>query len=467
MSDVPAQEPVSLLDPHVPADQGLSALGLLLQLAGTVFASLAAIGIVFAIAMVSEHGSRSDADAMLMMLVLALSLTRSLFQRSAGTELLYGHGGTHTAGIKRYIVAGLVHSVLMFMLITGKLHVPFRIAGAIGAGLAVWPLTLAVLLALPRFRRFSGALPVAEDKGFESASIVMTALGASGALLGCFVLYTMLQAGGRQLSQGPGVLLLLAVVLLVIRSFLHVSAGLSGLRETSVDRSVELANRYANFGVITSFCAGGAILLVSMSARFEVMTLALISGIVWLLIAWPLIIRRFFSERQFADLMATDQGASHRRAPDAGLTGLGWLLFAVAMMNASLLLPDLAIAPSDVKREMGQLMIAMGADPFHTVWWNVLLVVLQAWAGFELVRMSSISRVLATAYSVVAIVVGTYLAWPMLQGLSHVFRMGPQGMAMFLPMALKLVVPVATLVLVNRKMAPSAQARFRSPPAKV
>ena len=43
--------------------------------------------------------------------------------------------------------------------------------------------------------------------------------------------------------------------MLVVRSFIHVQAGFSGLRETQVDRAVELANRYANFGVISSFCA--------------------------------------------------------------------------------------------------------------------------------------------------------------------------------------------------------------------
>ena len=63
-------------------------------------------------------------------------------------------------------------------------------------------------------------------------------------------------AGQRAARKGPGVLhLARARACCVVRSILHVQAGLSGLRETSVDRSVELANRYANFGVISSFCA--------------------------------------------------------------------------------------------------------------------------------------------------------------------------------------------------------------------
>ena len=62
--------------------------------------------------------------------------------------------------------------------------------------------------------------------------------------------------------------------MLVVRSFIHVQAGFSGLRETSVDRSVELANRYANFGVISSFCAGGALLFVMMNLKLDVFGLA-------------------------------------------------------------------------------------------------------------------------------------------------------------------------------------------------
>src|SRR5947208_10758445 len=99
--------------------------------------------------------------------------------------------------------------------------------------------------------------------------------------------------------------------MMVVRSFLHVQAGLSGLRETSIDRSVELANRYANFGVISSFCAGGAVLLFAMSTSLELGWLAAVCGMVWMLMAWPMVIRRFFSDRQFSDLLAGDAAPLH------------------------------------------------------------------------------------------------------------------------------------------------------------
>src|SRR4029077_10419221 len=105
------------------------------------------------------------------------------------------------------------------------------------------------------------------------------------------------------------------------------------------DRSVELANRYANFGIISSFCAGGAIMLFIMSIAFDLTGLAVICGLVWMLMAWPLIVRRFFADRQFADLLAGAEAPVHRRAPDAGLTWLGWLLIAHAVFTASFLIP--------------------------------------------------------------------------------------------------------------------------------
>ena len=470
MSEQQKQEPVSLVDPGVPADQGLSSLGLLMQLGGSIFAALATL-MTFVMLITAGGGGRGS-DKLIILLVLGASVTRSIFHRSAGTELLYGRrslDGVANAmgGVKRYAAIGIAHSALVFLVLTGKFHVPMKLGLGIGLGFAVWPVTLAVLLALPRFRRFTGAMPVSEDKGFEGASILMTVLGTCGVLASSMFLIMMLSAGGRAMSSGPGVLIMIAVILLVIRSCLHVQAGLSGLRTTSVDRSVELANRYANFGVISAFCAAGAILLLMMSmmrGRFDPSGMIFVVGLCWMLIAWPLIIRRFYSDRQFADLMAGDGANVHRRSPDAGLVGLGWLLFAHAMMSVSMLVPQLLVSPGEMSRGMAEGMMMLGGS-VRSMWWSVGLIALQAWAGYELVRMSSTHRIIGTVYAIVAIIISVYLTWPVLQALKHIGRMGPQGIAMFIPMAMQLVIPIATLILVNRNIAPTAQARFRTPPA--
>ncbi len=462
------QDAVNLVDPGVPADQGLSSLGLLMQLGGSLFAALATLG-TFVTVLTMGMGGRGD-ERLWILLILAMCVTRSMFHRMAGTELLYGKRSldgavSPLAGIKRYIVVGLAQSAILFMIMTGKFHIDFKLAIGPALGLASWPVVLAILISLPRFRRFNTELPVAEDKGFEAASILMTVLGTTGVLGTGLFLIVMLDAGGSMLSQGPGVLLMLATVLLVIRSGLHVQAGLSGLRETSVDRAVELANRYANFGVISSFCAAGALLLLMMSGRMDISALAIVAGLCWMLMAWPLIIRRFFSERQFADLMQGDQANLHRRSPDAGLTGLGWLLFAHAMMSAAILIPQLVVSPAEISRKMFEAMSMLGGGGTRSLWFSAGLVALQAWAGYELIRMSSTQRIIGTVFSIVAIIVSVYLTWPMLQQLKHIGRMGPQGVMMFIPMAIQLVIPISTLILVNRNIAPTARARFRSTPA--
>jgi hypothetical protein len=263
----------------------------------------------------------------------------------------------------------------------------------------------------------------------------------------------------------------LALVMLLVRSVLHVQAGLSGLRETSVDRSVELANRYANFGVISSFCGGGAMLLFVMSSAMSVAGLALICGLCWMLMAWPLIIRRFYGDRQFADLLAGEQAPLHRRAPDAGLTGLGWLLVAHAAFSASFLVPQLVMMDSisNVGRELQSALALGGGLGFRSLWFRVGVMVLQAWAGFELVRVSSHGRIVALVFGVVGTIVTRYISWPVVELITNARGFVGQTEALMIgPLAMSLILPVATIVLVNRKIAPTARARFRpkaTPPA--
>jgi hypothetical protein len=453
---------VDLVDAGVPADQGLSSLGLLMQLAGNVMAALAAL-VTFSIML--EAGGRGD--VLWFLLIFGISIARSMFHRAAGTQLLYGRPGfeavSRLAGVRRYVLFALAQSVMIAALLAAKMHVPTTIALGVLAGLAAWPVTLGVLMQLPRFKRIANELPISEDKGFEGAAILMTVLGLTGAVGGGAVLAIMLQAGSA-LQKGPGVLLVLTVAMLVVRSIIHVQAGLSGLRETSVDRSVELANRYANFGVISAFCGGGAFLLFIMSQSFEITGMAVIAGLVWMLMAWPLIIRRFFSDRQFADLLAGDNAPVHRRAPDAGLSALGWLLLALAVFSLSCSIPGL-IAGSE-SGELRNLMMMGGSSGYQSMWWNIGTIVLQAWAGYELIRMSPQHRIIATVFGVVGAAVVIYTNLPLIRELKHMRgMMGGDAMAIA-PLAMGLIIPIATLVLVNRKIAPTARARFKSKPTE-
>jgi len=464
MSEQNEQRVVDLVDAGVPADQGLSSLGMLMQLGGNVFAASAAY-LTFTLLFAVGGGG---GELLWMILLLGLSITRSLLQRAAGTHLLYGspglEGGNRLSGVKRYVYLGLAQSVIVAAILASKFHVPSTIALGVLGGLAAWPATLGVIMRLPRFARYNQEIPVTEDKGFEGAAILMTVLGLCGLVGGAFVLVLMLDAGSA-IMQGAGVLLMLTVGMCVVRSVFHVQAGFAGLRHTSVDSAVERANRYANFGVISAFCGGGALLLWVMAQSVSILGMVVITAVVWILMAWPLTIRRFFSDRQFVDLLAGDAAPIHRRAPDAGITALGWLLLAYAVFGFTFAIPTLVVGHGG---DMGELraLAAFGGGGFRSYWFQIGTLTLQAWAGFELIRMSPHHKIIATVFGVVAGAVALYTNYPLLHQLKHMHGLFGANSIAFFPLVLSLIIPVATIVLVNRKIAPTATARFKPKPTE-
>lgn len=440
----------------VPADQGLSSLGLIMQLGGTI----AAIGIT-PVAFAMLFGARNP-DTLWLFLLLSTCVIRSVFHRYAGTEILYGRPRADGAsaplvGVVRYIVIGLAHSLLV-TLATAKLGAPASVAIGLGVGLAVWPALLGTLLATGLFSRFASKVPVAEDKGFEGAAILMTILGLCGALAAGTTLLAIGGTGMRAMKEGRVMLMALALIVLIVRSGLHIRAGISGMRTMSIDRAVEHASRYSSFGIVSAFCAGGALLLGVMTTKLDISMIAVVSGITWMLMAWPMIVRRFFGDRQFADLLAGDQAEIHRRAPDAGLTSLGWLLLAHAAYNLTFAVPGLF---SQMSGELGRVLAILDGADGHSQWWTIGINMFQIWAGYELIRMSIHHRVIVTAYAITTTALTLYLAWPQLRGIEHLELSNPGYAISLLTVGLALVIPIAALVLVNRKLAPAATARFK------
>ncbi len=459
---------------RVPADQGLTSLGLLMQLAGGLFTVLCALLMFAAVLTLRNEG---DHLATWGFVLLAASIVRSVHHRAAGTELLYGRrrvplagesmtqtvGAASIAGIRRYIVVAIAHTLLLVLVSKFIMETPTTLVLAGGAALLVWPAVLIIVLAAPRFRRFHRALPVSEDRGFEGASILMTVLGAAGICVSATMLFTFLQLPNVVLQQGPIVLVVLGTAMLLVRSVIHVQAGVAGLGDISIDRAVERANRYANFGVLSAFAAGATMLLFIVAISLDFSGLALVIAACWGLMAWPLIIRRFFSDRQFDDVMAGDQSPVLQRAPDTGLTALGWLLVAHAAMSMSVVIFD--VGSGHLNEGLLAKALALGGTiGTRSAWWNTGLLVLQAWAGCELIRGSSVSRIVATFYAVIGGAVSVYLSYPMISMLRHhaMEALQPSTIVLIMPLASALVLPVATLILVNRKIAPTARARFRS-----
>ncbi|MBP6630478.1 MAG: hypothetical protein KBG28_22315 [Kofleriaceae bacterium] len=466
-----------------PADHGLSALGLIMQLAGSVFGAIVTgtlvVSLLTIMMMSSMRGGGGGQDSVVLWILLlaAASGVRSWYHRGAGTQLLYGTDAP-LSGIRRYVAVAFAQTALILLFLLIKADAGGKVLLTMGAMLGAWPAALAILLVTPRIKALGERpLPVPEDKGFEGVSILMTILGLTGLGFALIMLYGIFKLPGELMSKTPVVLMMLTFIALAVRSGLHVRAGWTGLSQVDMNASVEAAGRYADFGVITAFVGGGAMLVIFLdmpggitgSAFF--MILAYVSMIAYLLAAWPMIIRRYFGERQFSDLMAGVEAPVHRRAPDMGLTALGWLLTAFAVMTLGMTVPGALFSDGSGAASFGRMgggldgLMAMSATiPGHSPWWGVGVAGLQLWAGLELIRMSDLHKPIATAYGVVATVVALWLNWPALKSMSGslgILKEGPLGSMLYMSIAVGLIIPIGTAILVNRHGMAGAQARYR------
>lgn len=470
-----AEPPDGLPAAGMSADRGLASLGLLMQLAGGALAACGGLLALRALVELRELRAGPPGQAVWVLAAVGLCVARSLVHRAAGAELLYGGrrraDGTTASpldGVRRYVAVALGQTVLLALVCRGGLGMSTGEVLACSTGLAVWPLALGGLLASGALARYEAQIPHGEDKGFEGASILMAVLGAAGALATAAILAAELRAalerGYEALVQGPGVVVIGVLGILLVRAALHVRAGLGGLAETSLDRSVERAKRYADFGVVSSMWVAGVLLLAAMSHGLNVWGMALVAGLCWLMTMWPLAVRRFFCDRQFADLIAGDRAAPHRRAPDAGLTGLGWLLVGHAALTASLLVPQLVAGPALAGDARWLASLAAGVGD-GSPWWSAGVVVLEAWAGTELVRMGAHHRLLAAAYGAAGTLVTLLVMGPLVDGAmaagSLLDGSGDRLVMSLALIALQLAIPAAAVLLATRTIAPAARARYR------
>lgn len=454
---------VDLPSAGVPSDHGLASLGLMMQLAGRVSGGLVAL-----VASIVVLESRPHRHAGWFFLGVALCIARSQLHRLAGHDLAYGRRtidgevADPLRATRRYAAFGIAQALAIGLIAGAELGATTRSAAGVTAALALWPAVLTVVLHLPRFRPFRAGIPLSEDRGLEGASIVMTTLGACGVASTGAVVLLLSALPSRHLQHGWGAMLVVVFALLLVRSCLHVTAGVAGLREISFDRPGELATRYASFGVISVFCVGAVLSLLAMSERLAPEAIVSVVVVCWLLAAWPLIVKRYFSHRQFAELLAGDR-MIHRRAPDGGLTGLGWLLVADATAVAAATILEVTVQHPGVGRSLANLMWLGSPIVVRSPTDLVLaatVVGLELIAAASLLRMSSHRRVISTIYALVGGCLALATAWPFVRAAGRTFDL--RLVIRLIPMAIQIVIPAATLVLVGRSLVPAAQAHYRT-----
>src|SRR5512140_1673511 len=207
VSHEPRGGAVNLPRAGVPADNGLATLGLVMQLAGRTSGALAAL-----IASVVVIEGRIH-HAGWFFVAVALCIVRSLLHRVAGRDLLYSR---HTAddaianpfgAMRAYIAFGIAQAIVLGLIATTEFAATPRTGAGVAAALALWPMVLAVVVQLPRFRSFHAGLPLGEDRGLEGASIVMTVLGTCGVLSAGTIILVLGGLPSRHLQHGWGAML--------------------------------------------------------------------------------------------------------------------------------------------------------------------------------------------------------------------------------------------------------------------
>lgn len=458
-----------LTSARMPADGGISSLGLLMQLGGVlgiVGAAVVAVGS-------ARFGFGSITGAYF--LVAALSVIRSTYLRTAGTRLLYGTGSESARGVKTYLAVAAVHTALSLVILHSYLDTEQLLH--VGAFFSAWPLAMVVFFSRPHVKALiADGVPHAEDYGFEGAAVLMTLFGIMGTLFSAWLLHRLLgDIDAAFATPASGIIVLIAGALLV-RSVIHTLAGLNGISGASFEECNASAGRYYNYGIASSICIGVALFVVILMSSQSMGLALMISGVVApLLLCWPQILRRLYSERNFHVYLEDTKAQTYQRAPDAGLIALGWTLVAVALFGLAQSLIDALLGSGLTDAEVRMLMLRSGPDAVEHVtrsdWWSVGVAGLQLWAGIELVRMSARHKLAAMIYAVVSIAVVIYLVWPAIDSFDEMFRDvfdGVSGMRDMLMLATSfpLVLSIGTIVLVNRVTVPSAVVHTRKAQSK-
>jgi hypothetical protein len=471
MSEEQAQPPgpIGFAEADLPAADGLTGLGLIMSLTGALFMVIAvgmATILMFGLMLTAGDLRGAGTVILIAVTVIATSILRSWAHRAAGQRLLYDGPGTPRSAMHRYLGCAALQTVLVTLTLASQ-DIPGKVLAVLFIMLASWPVALAIALAAGRFNTWldQQTIPPGDDKGFEGAAILMVVLGLTGLLFGVVMAISVLEEIGPLFTLAPfvGLSLIAIMVMMIVRSAFHVRAGLLGVRTVHRDRAVEVVARYSNAAILSGAVICGLLFLMSVTSEGRadgivvLLTLIAMCFLMWALTTWPTIIKRFFVERQFADLLVPGE-APHHRAPDRGLTTLGWFLFGQAVMALSMALPALLVGPTYYRaRDPLSAMLTLAQAGSRGQWWSIGVAVLQLAAAWQLIRMRPNHKRLVTIWSVVAALVAVYIHYPMLQamvrsrGYGQVDVEALLGNLSFMSVAIALIAPIATLVLVNRK----------------
>src|SRR5262245_59784584 len=275
-------------EPTVTPDHGLCGLGLLMQLVGGSLAVLLSGLLVLMLL-----GNPPTRILVWLLAILGGGAASGAIQFTAGRALTSGDGGA-LGKVRQSVYLAWIQTALAVAFLAGEGRIPLGHSVLIAiAYFGVFPTFLYVVSAVEPYRGLlDGRLPETPDRGAEGLAIYMSLLGSMGVL--CTLLVARVMMIGEVLRDVRGVVILVTVVLLLVRSTFHVMAGLRGSTRQDWPVFHAGADRYTLVGnILAAFCGvvwAGLALLTSGPSTSTFVTIAMAVG---LLLVWPLVVRKF------------------------------------------------------------------------------------------------------------------------------------------------------------------------------
>jgi len=421
----------------LPADAGLSALGILMRLGGSIALWLGVYGLILAL---------MQRASLLVIALVAMAVARSFLHVRAG-RALWGGQPEAASRVWAYVAFAVLHSALIVPAV-GEVPPNLRLMPYLGvAVLVTWPLVVAGLMARPNARAVVAAMRAsrrrifAEDLNITGVSALMTALGTVGVLVMGLMLLISVQSDA--LAGGfVGWLGILLISGFVLRSFLQARSGIGFLRRGDARAFRTQNDQYILVSILTTVVVGILLLFLTL-AQAGLLGLVMLVPVAGCLLSWPLIVRDVGTVELRPDL-EEEEPPPIQVGRDRGLVLLGMVLLAMGVLGGVFSLISLLIDPE----LLANFTRNSPMQPMEgATWLGLASVASSVWAGCECIAMSSRLRPAVAVNLAITAVVTVLGTIAIVKNLGALNTLGGTAAAMRLQITLvagvQLVVPLA------------------------
>jgi hypothetical protein len=338
-----------------------------------------------------------------MLVYAVLFLLGHLFLGFAGRGLTIGR----TSAARFYVIGGGALAVALVLYMGwGE---PLLSLLPLLAGALAWPLvTLLAVRLCPRTEAelVHGQVPDSEDRGRSGLGVAMVIASVLELLCALAASYI------ASIASEMRVYFAVTAVALFVRGFVQADTARRMLQGKP---TADAARLYAWIGMGSAVVAWAA---GALSAR-DVMATLMLGGGAAVLFVWPFVVRHFAVH---GDIEEADPG----RAPDRGLTAVGWIVLFVSAPEA---LGALFAIPA---------MISSTTSGGPWFWITAAGGLAGTWAGLELVYTTQRAAVAVATYAASGIALAIWMAKSIADGQGFTWDLASGGIAAAASLALPL-----------------------------